>query len=72
MEKIQILLHVPPNLCGNSSLGCDYTDLKKSPGLHYNHLGEAKLHNTEWKIITYINLHDAGENFRAVKDHAHT
>jgi hypothetical protein len=41
---------------------------KESPGLYYNHLGEAQLYNTEWEIITYINLRDAEENFRVVKD----
>jgi hypothetical protein len=43
---------------------------KESPGLYYDHLGEAQLYNTEWKIITYINLRDAEENFRVVKDYA--
>jgi hypothetical protein len=43
---------------------------KESPGLYYDHLEEAQLYNTEWKIVTYINLRDAEENFRTVKDYA--
>jgi hypothetical protein len=43
---------------------------KQSPGLYYGHLGEAQLYNTEWKIETYINLRNAEENFRVVKDYA--
>ena len=43
---------------------------KESPGLYCDQLGEAQLYNTEWKIITYINLHDAAENVRGVKDYA--
>ena len=30
----------------------------------------AQLYNTEWKIVTYINLRDAEEKFRVVKDYA--
>ena len=43
---------------------------KESPGLYCDHLGEAQLYYTEWKIITYINLRGAEENFRVVKDYA--
>jgi hypothetical protein len=28
----------------------------ESPGLYYERLGDAQLHNTEWKIITSVNL----------------
>jgi hypothetical protein len=43
---------------------------KESTGLYYDNLGEAQLYNTEWKTITYINLRDAEENFRVIKDYA--
>ena len=29
---------------------------KESPGLYYDHVGEARLYSTEWKVATYINL----------------
>jgi hypothetical protein len=54
-----------PRLCFISE-----TNRPVIPGLYYYHLGEAQLYNTEWKIVTYINLHDAEENFRVVKDYA--
>ena len=56
---------------GTVALDVTIQPFKESPGLYYSHLGEAQLYNTEWKIITYINLHDAEENFRVVKDYAH-
>jgi hypothetical protein len=43
---------------------------KESPGLYYDHLREEQLYNTAWKIVTYINLHDAEEIFRGLKDYA--
>jgi hypothetical protein len=42
----------------------------ESPGLYYDHIGEAQLYNTEWKIVTYVNLHDADKNLEAVKRYA--
>jgi hypothetical protein len=55
---------------GSLALDVTIQTFKESPGLYYDHLGEAQLYNTEWKIVTYINLHDAEENFRVVKDYA--
>ena len=55
---------------GRVALDVTIQTFKESPGLYYDHLGEAQLNNTEWKIITYINLSDAEEIFRVVKDFA--
>jgi hypothetical protein len=55
----------------------------ESPGLYYERLGDAQLYNTEWKIITYVNLDNADRNLDTVrkyaqmsfdfcKNHAHT
>ena len=35
---------------------------KESPGLYYDHVGEAELCNTEWRLLTYIDLLEAGQN----------
>jgi hypothetical protein len=43
---------------------------KESPGLYYDHIGEARLYSTEWKVITYINLETGDENFRTVRNYA--
>jgi hypothetical protein len=40
---------------------------KESPDLHYEHVGEAQLYNTEWKIVTYINLEEADYSLETVK-----
>ena len=42
----------------------------ESPGLYYERLGEAQLYNTEWKIITYVNLDEADKNLDTVKKYA--
>jgi AICAR transformylase/IMP cyclohydrolase PurH len=55
---------------GTTALDVTIQTFKESPGLHYDHIGEAQLYNTEWKTITYINLCDVEANFRVVKDYA--
>jgi hypothetical protein len=42
---------------------------KESPGLYYDHIGEAQLYNTKWKIVTYINLQTVDDNFRTVRNY---
>jgi hypothetical protein len=42
----------------------------KSPGLYYDHIG-AQLYNTEWKLLTYIDLREADQNLETVKKYAH-
>ena len=44
--------------------------IKESPGLYYDHIGEAQLHNTEWKLLTYIDLQEADQNLETVKKYA--
>lgn len=36
--------------------------IENSPGLYYQHEGKARLYNSEWKIVTYINLQQASAN----------
>jgi hypothetical protein len=43
---------------------------KESPDLYYDHVGEAQLYNTEWKIVTYINLQEADRNLKVVRKYA--
>ena len=37
-----------------------------SPGLYYDHIGEAQLYNTEWKLLTYVDLQEADRNLESV------
>jgi hypothetical protein len=41
---------------------------KESPGLYYDHIEEAQLRNTEWRILPYINLQEADQNLETVKN----
>jgi hypothetical protein len=43
---------------------------KESPGLYYDHISEAHLYNTEWRIVTYVNLQEADQNLEIVKKYA--
>jgi hypothetical protein len=50
-----------------TSLDATLQRFKESPGLYYDHIGEAQLYNTEWKILTYINLQEADQNLETVR-----
>jgi hypothetical protein len=39
---------------------------QSSPGLYYQHEAEARLYNSEWKIVTYLNLKQASNNVDTV------
>jgi hypothetical protein len=54
------------------ALALDVTvqQFKESPGLYYDHVGEARLYSTEWKVVTYINLEVVDDNFETVKNYA--
>ena len=43
---------------------------KESPGLYYDHTGEAQLYSTEWKLLTYIDLQEADRNLETVVKYA--
>jgi len=43
---------------------------EKSPGLYYDHVGEAQLHNTEWKLLMYVDLQEADRNLETVVKYA--
>ena len=43
---------------------------KESPGLYYDYIGEAQLYNTEWRLLTYINLQEADQNLESIKKYA--
>jgi len=53
-----------------SALDATLQRFKESPGLYYDHIGEAQLYNTEWKLLTYIDLQEADQNLETVKKYA--
>lgn len=42
----------------------------KESGLYYDNIGEAQLHNMEWRILTYINLQEENQNLETVREYA--
>jgi len=54
------------------ALALDVTvqQFKESPGLYYDHVGQARLYSTEWKIVTYIHLKVVDDKFETVKNYA--
>jgi hypothetical protein len=42
----------------------------ESPSLYYERLGDAQLYNTEWKMVTYVNLDEADRNLDTVRKYA--
>jgi hypothetical protein len=40
--------------------------VQSSPGLYYQHEAEARLYNSEWKIVTYLDLKQASNNVDTV------
>jgi hypothetical protein len=40
--------------------------VENSPGLYYQHEAQARLYNSEWKIVTYLDLQQASDNVDVV------
>jgi hypothetical protein len=57
-------------LTPTTSLDATLQRFKESPGLYYDHIGVAQLYNTEWRILTYINLQEAYQNLETVRKYA--
>jgi len=57
-------------LTSASTLDATLQRFKESPGLYYDHIGEAQLYNMEWRILTYINLQEADQNLKTVRKYA--
>jgi hypothetical protein len=55
---------------GGGSLDFRIEPIPESPGLYYEHVGEARLSSSEWKILSYINLTQVDTNFDVVKRYA--
>jgi hypothetical protein len=53
-----------------NALDVTVQQFKETPGLYYDFIGEVELYNTEWKIITYIDLNTVDDNFKTVKNYA--
>lgn len=61
------LLAVTSILISAAALDFKVEKYTQSPGLYFEHLGEAQLYNEEWKLVTYINLNEVDKKFEVVK-----
>jgi hypothetical protein len=53
-----------------TALNATLQKFKETPGLYYDHVGEAQLYNTEWKLLTYVDLQEADRNLETVVKYA--
>jgi len=66
-ETIFVILSL---LTTTAALDATLQKYEKSPGLYYDHIGEAQLYNTEWKLLTYVDLQEADRNLETVVKYA--
>ena len=57
-------------LTATAALDATLQKFEKSPGLYYDYVGEAQLYNTEWKLLTYVDLQEADRNLETVIKYA--
>jgi hypothetical protein len=57
-------------LTAAAALDATLQTFKESPGLYYDYIGEAQLYNTEWRLLTYIDLCEANQNLETTKKYA--
>lgn len=50
-----------------ATLDATLRNFKESPGLYYDHIGEVQLYNTEWRLLTYINLQEVDQNLESTR-----
>jgi len=53
-----------------AALDATLQKFEKSPGLYYDYVREARLYNTEWKLLTYVDLQEADRNLETVVRYA--
>jgi hypothetical protein len=53
---IACLVWIQETESSTGGLGYTIDKYDESPGVYYEHLGEATLYNTEWKTVVYVNL----------------
>jgi len=54
-------------LTSTAALDATLQKFKESPGLYYDYIGEAQVYNTEWRLLTYIDLQEANQNLESTK-----
>lgn len=65
-KVIQVLVIISSGVSAGTSeqkLDISVQKLENSPGLYYEYCGETQLYNTQWRLVTYINISQLGESF---------
>jgi len=57
-------------LTATTALDTTLQIFEKSAGLYYDHVGEAQLYKTQWKLLTYADLQEAYRNLETVVKYA--
>jgi len=57
-------------LTATAALDATLQKFEKSPSLYCDHVGEAQLYNTEWELLTYVNLQEADRSLETVVKYA--
>lgn len=57
-------------IVGGGCLDFRLERIPESPGLYYEHVGEARLSTSEWRILSYVDLKQVDVNFDVVKRYA--
>ena len=53
-----------------AALDATLQNFMESPGLYYDHIGEVQLYDTEWILLTHIDLHEADHNLESTEKYA--
>jgi hypothetical protein len=52
---------------GLGNLDVRVEDIPSAPGLYYEHQAEARLYNSDWKVMTYVDTQQASENLDIIE-----
>lgn len=66
MTPIEVVIGIA-FLCTTAAVDFQMEKFPQSPGLYYEHRGEAQLYNVEWKLVTYVNLSEIDRTFDVIK-----
>ena len=68
--RLWIIISLVALLTSTAALDVTLQTFKESPGIYYDYIGEAQLYSTEWRLLTYVNLHEVDQNLEITKKYA--
>ena len=70
MEVVLGLLLLFTSIASAKEIDFSIEKIEDSPGLYYEHKGEAQLYSSEWKVVTYVNLSDIDVKYESLLKYA--